>query len=390
MPSPLCILIVGPPILEASNAYGGGSGGYTRNMSVYLDTLGSKDLELVPYHHSVRGQRRGIANTMPVRMLVDTSSFLYTCLTKRPFAVHILAQYRGALMRELAQSLICRILYIPYGYDVKAGAFVQSFESGTRLYRLMQQGVIVMSSLLFAEGRKTQELLHSRFGRDSVYFPNFVPSSEIPGAIPERLKHDAVRLLFVGYCYRDKGVFELVEGARLAAQGGLILDLDIVGAESEEFSDWFDGLPEQGGLTVRRHGRRSHDEVLAAMQTADVYVYPTSHPGEGHNNSINEAMMHGLVILTTRQGFLGDILGGDCAYFVDRVTADNIACKLREIAMDRDNARRIANKARRRLLDDFTDTLARSRFSNAYSGLLGVDNKRSVMKAGNEKGTDHA
>lgn len=373
MARPARILVVGPPGLSAERVYGGGTGGYTRNMSVYLATLGGKALDLTAFHHSVRGQYRGFGNLGLVRMVRDTTGFLFTCLSKRPDAVHVLAQYRGALVREYGQALICRMLRIPFVYDVKAGAFAKSLELGSPRYRSMLGRLIAATDLLFAEGKKTQEVLKATYGREAVYFPNFVPVDEVPDAVPERLAQDVIRVLFVGYCYREKGVFELVEGTRQAARAGVALELDLIGAESPEFTAWIDALPDQDGLAVHRHGKRPHGDVLAAMKKSDVYAYPTCHPGEGHNNSINEAMMHGLVILTTRQGFLGDVLGDGCAYFLDEVSPDAIAAMIGKIFSDRIAAQQAAHDARQRLLRDFTDTAARARFQAAYLCLLNQD-----------------
>lgn len=366
------ILVVGPPLTDSNKASGGGTGGYTRNMSVYLARLGCHDLKLTPFYHSVRGQHGMIANTLVVRMFRDTLSFLWTVLTERPDAVHILAQYRSALARELAQVMICRALRVPVGYDVKAGAFAASVAIGTPLYRTLLRRLVSATDLLFAEGRETQRVLRDDFGREALFFPNFVPDDEIPVQVAERLQFASVRLLFVGYAYRGKGIFELVEGARHAARAGMSLELTIIGAEDVEFSTWVSSLSPQEGLVLHRRGKRPHSEVLAAMEMADVYVFPTSHPGEGHSNSINEAMMYGLVILTSRAGFLGDVLNGGAAYFLDRVDPDEIAAKLQHIAAHRDAARAAARTAREKLLAEFTETIARERFSKSYKQLLDI------------------
>lgn len=356
-------------------------GGYTRNMSVYLAKLGGESLNLKPFYHSVRGQYYGIRNWPPLRMLRDTTAFLFTCLTKRPDAVHVLAQYRGAILRELGQALICRALQIPFGYDVKAGAFASSLETGNWWYRAAVKYVIDTADILFAEGRATQDLLTTVFKREAVYFPNFVPMDEVPSDLPVRLAADTIRVLFVGFCHRDKGVFDLVEGARIAARSGVSLEIDLIGAETAEFTSWIDGLPAEEGFTIRRHGKQPHENVLEAMGTADLYGYLTRHPGEGHNNSINEAMMNGLVILTSRQGFLNDILAGDCALFMDCIDPHTTAAKLCEIADDRTTAREIGQSARRKLLAEYTETTARQRFASAYISILGpVEVSKSMVK----------
>lgn len=365
------ILVVGPSELIGTGGYGGGSGGYTRNLKVYLRTLSLDDYKLKPYHHTVRGRDGWILGNSVIRLIRDTCGFLWVCcLRRRPDAVHILAQYRGALPRELFIALICRLLKIPLVYDVKAGAFGGSYGDGSFFYRAMQRMVIRLSKQLFAEGEKSKAIIKSEFGRDAVYFPNFVMNHEVPTKGVALFAKDRLRLLFVGYCYSDKGVVELVEGAKIAAAQGQKITLNLIGAEHPEFTDWMDAFEPLEALEVIRHGQLPHPKVMEAMQNSDVYVYPTSHVGEGHNNSINEAMMHGLVVLTTRHGFLGDVLGGDCAYFLNEVDPEEIANKFAEIGRDPEAARVTAMNARTRLTQEFTETSARARFRESYRNLF--------------------
>lgn len=383
------ILVVGPPFVNSEKASGGGTGGYTRNMSVYLATLGGDGLDLAPFYHSVRGQHGLVADTLVVRMFRDTLAFLWTVFTERPDAVHILAQYRGALAREFAQVVICRALHIPVGYDVKAGAFVASIANSTPFYRTLLRRLIAGADLVFAEGRETQRVLRDDFGREALFFPNFVPNDDIPLKVAERLRSAVIRLLFVGYAYRGKGIFELVRGVRRAAQAGMSLELTIIGAEDVEFSTWVDALPPQKRLVLHRRGKRPHGDVLAAMEAADVYVFPTDHPGEGHSNSINEAMMYGLVILTSRAGFLVDVLDGGAAYFLDRVDPGEIAAKLQDIAAHRDAARAASRTAREKLLAEFTETIARERFSKVYKQLLDIGTDKVASNPDDGKRADN-
>lgn len=364
------ILIVGPRSIDSKLAYGGGTGGYTRNLSVYLSTLEGGSLRLRAFRHSVRGEFRGARNLRAARLVLDSTAFFVTCIFKRPSAVHILAQYRGAIFREVVQVLICRLLRIPVGYDVKAGAFVSGWEQGGRVYRAAVRYVINASQLLFVEGKKTQDLLAQEFGRAPLYFPNFVPSKEVPADVPERCAADVIKLLFVGFCCREKGVLELVQGAMLAARTGIKVELNLIGAESQDVDKWLTTLSAHQNMTIIRHGKQPHAKVLAAMQRSDIYVYPTSHAGEGHNNSINEAMMYGLVILTTRQGFLGDILSDNTAFFLDSVDANNVAAGIKAIVEDRSRARKVGIAARNKLLSDYTDDAARSKFVGAYEKLI--------------------
>ena len=106
------------------------------------------------------------------------------------------------------------------------------------------------------------------------------------------------------------------------------------------------------------------------MTRNDIYCYPSAHRGEGHSNSINEAMMHGMVIITTRNGFQSEVLGEDAAYFLQTATADEIAKMIISIAGDRDAAREKAYRARARLVAEFTSRQASERLRRAYARAL--------------------
>ena len=63
------ILLVGPNLGLSDKSYGGGVGGYTRNMSVYLKTLSSDSFDLVPFFHTVRGHKKFIKESLIYRFL---------------------------------------------------------------------------------------------------------------------------------------------------------------------------------------------------------------------------------------------------------------------------------------------------------------------------------
>ena len=44
------------------------------------------------------------------------------------------------------------------------------------------------------------------------------------------------------------------------------------------------------------------------MDKSDIYLYPTSHAGEGQNNTITEAMARGLNVIATDKGFISELL----------------------------------------------------------------------------------
>ena len=178
-------------------------------------------------------------------------------------------------------------------------------------------------------------------------------------------------VIFVGYCYSGKGVFELVAGCVRAAKGGLSLRLTLVGAESTDFQEYLDNCPIPAGLTIIRCGAREFDEVQSFLARQDVFCFPTRHVGEGHSNAVTEAMAHALVIVTTRHGFIPELLDEDSAYFLKSGSADEIADALVHIDTHREEARRKAANARFTVQQRFTEAIVLGQLRELYRCALG-------------------
>ncbi|MCB0678309.1 MAG: glycosyltransferase family 4 protein [Saprospiraceae bacterium] len=363
------VLLYGPVVAAMEGAYGGGTGGYTRKMGLYLQHFRSETMEFVPSFHTVRGQYR--FGFFVVRFFLDLFIFVRDLLRYRPAAVHLLGQYRSAIPREFIVVLLCRLARKPVVYEIKAGVFVEWYQGTNPLFRAMTDFCLRRAALVLCQGRPYVHFLRKQLGIESRYHPNFVPVEEIPDDPGEKLTGEALRVLFVGYAFHDKGVFELVEGCRLAASSTPV-ELTLVGHEHSDFTKWMDAISPTAGLRVTRKGRLPHEEALEEYRRSDVYCYPTRHRGEGHNNSINEAMMMGLIIVTTRQGFMDTILDEDTACFLPEISPQAIAGALLDISLHREEYRRRSAKVREHLLANFTSEIVFGRLEQHYRRLFGL------------------
>lgn len=364
------VLIYGPTLVGKS-AYGGGVGGYTRNLAVYLSTFNVPGYTFAPLYYTVRGQLQFGLLTPIARFFVDIFNLVRGVFWIRPMAIHALVSPR-ATPRVFILAVLCRLSGTKLIYDLKAGSFIDCYEKGSPFHRWATGYILRTACIRLVEGTVYIPFLEKHYGCQSEYFPNFVPDTEIPADVPARLLTPEVSVLFVGYCYEGKGVFELLRGcARAARSGGVSIHLQFVGEEEPDFSDFADRFELPPTLRVTRHGRQPHRDVLAFMLASDIYCYPSRHLGEGHNNSINEAMMSGNIILATRAGFLADILDGNCGVFLDEVSEKQVAVRLIEVVQDRFLFRRFAENARRKLMSEFTATAANSRLRRVYATHFG-------------------
>ena len=165
-------------------------------------------------------------------------------------------------------------------------------------------------------------------------------------------------------------MFELLDGVRsFADKTGVNTELTLIGSEDFEFSQFIEDFSVSNNLKVSRVGKLAHKDVLVHMSKNDVYCYPSQHLGEGHNNSINEAMMFGLAILTTKVGFLPEVLG-DSGFFIDEVDSSHIFLALLQIQLDKFAAREKARRGHQRLLSNYTDSVVYERLELFYKNLV--------------------
>jgi glycosyltransferase involved in cell wall biosynthesis len=127
---------------------------------------------------------------------------------------------------------------------------------------------------------------------------------------------DTVHVLFLANCSREKGLFDTIEGVRLANEAlerrntPLRLSLHVVGsfmnpADRVEFDDVCRKIGAEKWLKFS--GFLSGEDKHRAFLDADVFCFPSYHHAENLSLVLLEAMSFGLPIVTTRWRSLPEI-----------------------------------------------------------------------------------
>ncbi len=126
-----------------------------------------------------------------------------------------------------------------------------------------------------------------------------------------------VRVLFLALCSRDKGVFDALEAVSLANATGtggahrLRFRLAVAGTfPTPELEREFETRVRELGMDERvsRLGFVQGDAKDAALQEADLFLFPTFYAAEGQPLNLMEAMAHGLPVITTRWRAIPDLV----------------------------------------------------------------------------------
>jgi glycosyltransferase involved in cell wall biosynthesis len=143
--------------------------------------------------------------------------------------------------------------------------------------------------------------------------PNWIDTSAYSSIAERRISSGsqptprrAVRILFLGWIERFKGVHTLAEAFRSLILEGHDIAIDFVGSGSqiEELSEFF----RQCQLTTRVvfHGWLSGQDKLNVVEHADIVVLPSL--SEGMPNALLEAMAAGLPVVASSVGGIPDLV----------------------------------------------------------------------------------
>jgi len=164
-------------------------------------------------------------------------------------------------------------------------------------------------------------------------------------------QNSPVRLLFLGWLERDKGIFELIEACRrLVGRGQFALDIAGDGKAADEAR----ALVERSGLSeiVRFHGWLRGQDLRRVLGEADVLVLPSW--AEGLPNAMIEAMAARLAVVVTRVGAIPELITDrHSGMLVEPRNVDSLARALGEVIADRELRESLSREAYRIAIRDF-------------------------------------
>jgi glycosyltransferase involved in cell wall biosynthesis len=227
----------------------------------------------------------------------------------RPDAVLLFVADGASIVEKGAMAWYARIRGVPTVMLPRAGSIVDACRKSAFTRR--------STRFLFGGARKIvcQSEVWREFAIQVLGFPprdvavirNWTATRELLeiGARRTARRGQPVRLLFVGWLERDKGVFELIDACRQLVVGrSFTLDLAGEGHASPQAR----ALVERHGLSdvVRFRGWLRAEHLHQALRDADVLVLPSW--AEGLPNAMVEAMAARLALVVSRVGAIPEVI----------------------------------------------------------------------------------
>ena len=359
------ILMLGPHRAAVS--------GVSTHLNLLMDSALGDEYEIVHFQVGSEGRDEGAIGKV-LRLLVSPFFLAASIVFRQVAIVHINTSLnRKAYWRDLVYLFVSKALGARVVYQVHGGELPRKFfanrpalTSFLRRTLRIPDLVVVLAQI---ELNAYKEFIP---GQQVVALPNGIdcrPFSAVP-TVRSDPTHP-LQIVYVGRIAREKGLYETLQGLRLAHELGVDARLVIGGSGVEEprLRRYAQAL----GIANRVVfvGPVFGNDKVKLLSGADVMVLPSY--SEGLPYALLESMAAGVPVIATPVGAIPDVVSHDIhGFLVPPRDGKAIAEAIAILAGDREKLSWMSRACRRRVRAAFSIERLAQEFSYHYGRLLGT------------------
>jgi glycosyltransferase involved in cell wall biosynthesis len=333
-------LLLGPHLRAPS--------GVSTHLTLLLASKLAEQFTLAHFQVGSEGRNETPLGRM-MRLLASPVALALAVLGRRVAIVHVNTSMDArAYWRDLAHMIAAKLAGARVLYQIHGGALPQQFFRGSRLLSSFLRGTLRIPDAIVVLAREELEAYRGFVPRQRVLaIPNAIDCAQY-AKLKRAQSNPAVplKLLYIGRLVRDKGLYEALEGLKMAQARGVRANFVIAGSGPEE--QCLKRFAEQHGLanTVAFAGPVFGEGKLELLGAADAFMLVSHH--EGLPYALLESMAAGTPVITTRVGGIPDVvIDGTNGLFVPRRDPLSIARAIISLAADRAMLARMSEACRR-------------------------------------------
>jgi glycosyltransferase involved in cell wall biosynthesis len=358
------VLLLGPHRAAVS--------GVSTHLNLLMDSTLAEEYEVVHFQVGSEGRDEGALGKF-LRLAASPFFLAASIIFRHVSIVHINTSLnRKAYWRDLAYLVISKALGARVVYQVHGGELPRKFFAGSPLLTAFLRRTLripdVVVVLAQVELRAYREFVPEQ---EVVALPNGIDCRPYAG-VPTVLSDSShpMQLVYIGRVAREKGLYETLQGLRLAHELGVDARLVIAGTGAEEprLRRYAQAL----GIANRVCfvGPVFGNDKVKLLSGADAMVLASY--SEGLPYALLEAMAAGVPVIATPVGAIPDVVSdGIHGFLVPPRDGKAIAECLAVLAGDREKLSWMSRACRRRVRAAFSIERLAQEFSFHYARLVG-------------------
>jgi len=346
--------------------------GVSTHLNLLLGSSLADDYEMVHFQVGGEGRGEGALGRL-LRLAASPFALFATILFRHVSVVHINTSLNlRAYWRDLAYLWISKLLRARVLYQVHGGELPHRFFERSALLTGFLRWTLAAPDLIVVLAQVELEAYRSFVPEQNVLaMPNGIdcgPFAQVP-TVRSRPEYP-LRLLYVGRIAREKGLYETLQGVRLAHELGIDARLLVAGEgpEAPRLRRYAQALGIAPRVTFA--GPVFGNDKVKLFAGADVVMLPSY--SEGLPYALLEAMAAGIPVIATPVGAIPDVMAhGTHGYLVPVRNGRAIAEAIAAMGSNREQLSWMSRACRRRIRAAYEiERLARE-FSQRYAELRG-------------------
>ena len=280
--------------------------------------------------------------------------------------LHITPLLRQFALPELLLCALARALGKRVLLDIRAGSFLRHYAMFSAPYRCCIDAITRTANAVGIEGQR----YHAHFATQGVaqilHFPNFVTWDDTLKSLKKPKVSRPIKLVMFGRLVKEKGVETGIETLRLLEQQSPgQFTLTLIGGAGPAYLQHLQTLTK--GLPVTFTGALPYPEARKLLTQSTIFLFPTTHGGEGHSNALTEAMAHGCVPICADNGFNAEIVADSGVILPKTASAAAYAAALANLTPE--TLDKLSLGARQRVQTTYTDTHVMDKLIAQYQAI---------------------
>jgi glycosyltransferase involved in cell wall biosynthesis len=301
------------------------------------------------------------------------SRLLWLLVKHKPDLVYIpVGQTTVSYIRDSIFILLVRLFRRKVVCHLRGGNFKNWYNSARRLVKWWVRYVHRKVSAQIVLGNNLRHLFNWIIPDERIFV---VPNGGNYKFPPVKKNENNIHVLFLSNLLRTKGVLEVLRAAVIINESEKIKNIKFLFAgnwqDNETRKDFEEILAKYPHLPVEVIGSIQGEEKLWLLASADIFVFPTFYPHEGHPWVIVEAMAAGLPIISTDHGAIVEsVVDGKNGFIVEARNPHQVADKIEFLVENPKTREQMGMESKKRYIENFTEKRMVKRLGDIFEKVM--------------------